>query len=112
MLVGPCGSQLHLDPTATLHPMGREVTCCLGCPTLRSPQEQKLFLSHLPELLPGHGWHIVRGSFYTDHLGFVVLASMSEARDQRKMRRKLRARKPKGWKEKGTILGIWEDQAI
>lgn len=37
--------------------------------TLRSPQEQELFLSHLPELLPGDGWHVVGGSFYTDHLG-------------------------------------------
>lgn len=26
VLMGPCGSQLYLDPTATLHLMGREVT--------------------------------------------------------------------------------------
>lgn len=91
MLVGPCGSQLHLDPTATLHLMGREVTRCSGCPKqagarLRSPQEQEFSLSHLPELFPGHGCHVVGGSFHRDHLGgcrcSVVLASVNETRDQ------------------------------
>jgi hypothetical protein len=42
----------------------------------------------------------------------MVLASVRETTDQRKMGRKLRARKPKGWEEKGTFLGIWEAQAI
>lgn len=37
--------------------------------TLGSPQEYEFFLSHLPELLPWHGWHVMGGSFYTDHLG-------------------------------------------
>lgn len=33
--------------------------------------EQEFFLGHLPELslYSGHGWHVVGGSFYTDHLG-------------------------------------------
>lgn len=48
MLVGPCGSRLHLDPAATLYLVGREGTRFVGCPRqararLRSPQEQGFF---------------------------------------------------------------------
>lgn len=48
---------------------------------------------------------------WVDVAGCVVLASVSETRDQRKMG-ELRTRKPKGWEEKGAFLGKWEDQAI
>lgn len=43
--------------------------------------------------------------------GSVVLASVNETRDQRKMG-KLRARKLTSRKEERTFLGMWEDHAF
>lgn len=62
------------------------------------------FLNH-PQGMAGMLWAgLSTQIIWVDVVGSVVLASVNETRDQRKMG-KLKARKPKSWEEKRTVLG-------